>query len=182
MEGPDQPIKLESDLGRGVARMVSLLTLVAVLGLLGVLGWLFVVYPDSDGPEGYQDEVVLEVAEGTTLRRLATELEEKGILKDARVWSVYMRMRGLDRHLRQGKIRFIGVTEYFYKDPSHQMLELALAEDIWDTIMVKYGILNMSADRTVLPLARERNVGVINMSAYVVKSTDDGRTWSKPVV
>ena len=106
MEGPDEPIRVESDLGRTLARLVSVITLLAVLGLLGTLGWLFVIYPDSDGPPGHDDEVVLEVAEGTTLRRLATELEEAGVLGNARVWSVYMRMRGLDRHLRQGKIRF----------------------------------------------------------------------------
>jgi UPF0755 protein len=106
VQGPDEPIKLESDLGRSLARLVSLVTLLAVLALLGALGWLFVIYPDSDGPAGNDEEVVLEVAEGTTLRRLANELEERGVLENARVWSVYMRMRGLDRHLRQGKIRF----------------------------------------------------------------------------
>ncbi len=106
MEGPDEPIELESDLGRGLARLVSLVTLIAVLGLLGTLGWLFVIYPDSDGPEGHDEDVVVEVTEGMTLRPLALELEKRGVLKDARVWSVYMRMRGLDRHLRQGKIRF----------------------------------------------------------------------------
>ena len=106
MEGPDEPIKLESDLGRGLARLVSLVTLLAVLGLLGALGWLFVIYPDSDGPEGDDEDVVIEVTEGMMLRPLATELEERGVLENARVWSVYMRMRGLDRYLRQGKIRF----------------------------------------------------------------------------
>lgn len=106
MEGPDEPIKLESDVGRTLARLVSLVTLLAVLALLGALAWLFVIYPDSDGPAGDEEEVVVEVAEGTTLRRLANELEDRGVLEDARVWSVYMRMRGLDRHLRQGKIRF----------------------------------------------------------------------------
>ncbi|MGB5192951.1 MAG: endolytic transglycosylase MltG [Polyangiales bacterium] len=106
MEGPNEPIELESDLGRGLARLVSLVTLIAVLGLLGTLGWLFVIYPDSDGPEGHDEDVVVEVTEGMTLRPLAIELEKRGVLKDARVWSIYMRMRGLDRHLRQGKIRF----------------------------------------------------------------------------
>ena len=65
----------------------------------------------------------------------------------------------------QGKIRFIGITEYFHKDPSHQMLEMALNEGIWDTVMVKYGILNQSAEKTVLPRAKRQNVGVFNMSA-----------------
>lgn len=71
----------------------------------------------------------------------------------------------------QGKIRFIGVTEYFYLDPSHQMLGFALDDDIWDALMVKYGILNMTAEEDVLPRARKQNVGVINMSPVRVKLT-----------
>ena len=49
---------------------------------------------------------MLDVAPGTTLRSLAERLEATGVIDSARIWSVYMRMRGLDRHLRQGKIRF----------------------------------------------------------------------------
>lgn len=71
----------------------------------------------------------------------------------------------------QGKFRFLGITEYFYHDVEHQMLEQALTEDVWDTIMVKYGILNMLAEKRVLPLAQEKNVGVMNMSSVRVKMT-----------
>ena len=71
----------------------------------------------------------------------------------------------------QGKVRFLGITEYFFDDPAHEMLAQALADDLWDTIMVKYGIMNSSAERKVLPLARERNVGVLNMSTVRVKMT-----------
>lgn len=71
----------------------------------------------------------------------------------------------------QGKIRFIGVTEYFYVDPGHEMLKFALHDDIWDALMVKYGILNMTAEQDVLPQARQQNVGVINMSPVRVKLT-----------
>ena len=77
----------------------------------------------------------------------------------------------VQRLQQQGKIRFIGVTEYFYRDPGHEMLKAALRDDLWDALMVKYGILNMSAEREVLPQARAQNVGVINMSAVRVKMT-----------
>ncbi len=75
---------------------------------------------------------------------------------------------------REGKVRFLGITEYFFPDAAHRMLELALADDLWDTIMVKYGIMNMSAEREVLPLARAHNVGVMNMSPVRVKLTRPG--------
>ena len=106
MEGPEQPIKIESDLGATIVRVLSLATLLAVLGLLCALGWLFVVYPDSDGPAGHDEELVIEVSDGMTLRTLAKELEAEGVIERPKVWSLYMRMRGLDRHLRQGKVRF----------------------------------------------------------------------------
>jgi aryl-alcohol dehydrogenase-like predicted oxidoreductase len=51
------------------------------------------------------------------------------------------------------------------------MLDLALQADLWDTIMVKYGLLNLSAERSVLPLAIARNVGVFNMASVRVKLT-----------
>lgn len=74
----------------------------------------------------------------------------------------------------QGKVRFLGITEYFFPDAAHKMLELALGDDLWDTIMVKYGIMNLAAEWKVLPLARARNVGVMNMSPVRVKLTRPG--------
>ena len=106
MDGPEQPLKVESDLGSGIARALSIVTLLAVLAVLGATGWLFVIYPDTDGPTSDVEELDIEVTEGMTLRQLATTLKSEGVIKDAKVWSLYMRMRGLDRHLRQGKVRF----------------------------------------------------------------------------
>ncbi|MEM7138713.1 MAG: endolytic transglycosylase MltG [Myxococcota bacterium] len=85
---------------------MSLLLLLLVMAVLLALGWLFVIYPDSDGPRTEADAVVLEVDEGTTLRELADTLEGAGIIDHKRVWTLYMRLRGLDKYLRQGKIRF----------------------------------------------------------------------------
>lgn len=106
MDGPGQPVEVESDLGAGIARGLSVVTLLAVLGVLGAMGWLFVIYPDTSGPANEIEEIDIEVSEGMTLRQLARELESQGVLRNAKVWSLYMRMRGLDRNLRQGKVRF----------------------------------------------------------------------------
>jgi L-galactose dehydrogenase len=64
-----------------------------------------------------------------------------------------------------GKIRFIGITETAVGDPDHNMLVQALQDDLFDTFMVKYGILNQTAERRVLPMAQERNVGVFVMAS-----------------
>ena len=70
------------------------------------------------------------------------------------------------RRLRdQGKIRFIGVTEGFVTDTSHQMLQESLTGDMWDVVMVGFNLLNPSARKTVFPLAAAKKVGVLNMFA-----------------
>lgn len=63
----------------------------------------------------------------------------------------------------KGKIRFIGITESFFHDPMHSMLENALNDALFDVIMVGYNILNPSARRKVLPLALQKNIGVLCM-------------------
>ncbi len=64
---------------------------------------------------------------------------------------------------RQGKIGYIGITETMGTDVYHEMLEMALQEDLFDTFMVHYSILNQLAERKVFPMAQERNVGVFVM-------------------
>ncbi|MGE5303443.1 MAG: aldo/keto reductase [Alphaproteobacteria bacterium] len=65
----------------------------------------------------------------------------------------------------QGKIRFIGVTEGFVPDPSHQMLRQSLKENLWDVVMVGFNLLNPSARQKVFPLTAEKRIGVLNMFA-----------------
>jgi L-galactose dehydrogenase len=70
------------------------------------------------------------------------------------------------RRLRdQGKIRFIGVTEGFVTDTSHQMLQESLREDMWDVVMVGFNLLNPSARRTVFPVTAAKKVVVLDMFA-----------------
>lgn len=64
-----------------------------------------------------------------------------------------------------GKIRFLGVTEEFIRDPGHEMLQLALADDCWDTMMVGYNLVNQSARERVLAPAGDRGVGTLIMFA-----------------
>ena len=76
------------------------------------------------------------------------------------------RLMPVMRRLReQGKIRFIGVTEGFVQDPSHQMLQQSLREDLWDVVMVGFNLLNPSARGSVFPMTQAKRVGVLNMFA-----------------
>jgi aryl-alcohol dehydrogenase-like predicted oxidoreductase len=72
----------------------------------------------------------------------------------------------LERAQAAGKCRFIGITETFGADGSKAMLPMALADDVWDTIMIGYNMLTLNpAEPKILPLAAERNVGVLVMCA-----------------
>ncbi|HEY7318144.1 MAG TPA: aldo/keto reductase [Candidatus Binatia bacterium] len=76
------------------------------------------------------------------------------------------RLMPVMRQLREeGKIRFIGVTEGFVQDPSHQMLQRGLDADLWDVVMVGFNLLNPSARRSVFPTSCKKGVGVLNMFA-----------------
>src|SRR6476660_7248688 len=74
-------------------------------------------------------------------------------------------MPAMRRLCEQGKIRFIGVTEGFVPDPSHQMLQQSLKENLWDVVMVGFNLLNSAARRTVFPMTGEKRLGVLNMFA-----------------
>ncbi len=66
---------------------------------------------------------------------------------------------------RQGHIRFIGVTEHWNDDLAHKMLQRALADDLFDVIMVGFNLLNQGARETVLRAAMKKNIGVLIMFA-----------------
>ena len=80
----------------------------------------------------------------------------------------------MGRLREQGKIRHVGLSEQFTQDPEHRIAVVALRShpELWDTIMLKYGILNQVAAAEVLPLALEHGVGIINMAAVRIKLPD----------
>jgi aryl-alcohol dehydrogenase-like predicted oxidoreductase len=63
----------------------------------------------------------------------------------------------------EGKVRHIGITESSTRDRQHTMLKRALRDDLFDTIMVAYDIAHCNADEEVLPMALDKDVGVIGM-------------------
>ncbi len=138
-----------------------------------LLGTKFAPNPEPDGKLISPEEMIASCER--SLRRLQVETIDvyqfHGVLPGdyraavERLYPTALRLK------EQGKIRFLGVTEYFFKDPAHKMLRMALEDDLWDAVMVKYGILNFSADRDVLPMAAGRNVGVLGMSPVRVKLT-----------
>ena len=64
-----------------------------------------------------------------------------------------------------GKIRFFGVTAMYNEDLEHLMLRQALADDLWDVVMVGFNLLNQTARDAVLAAAQRQDVGVQVMFA-----------------
>ncbi len=104
-----------------------------------------------------------------SLKRLGTDYLDiyhlHGVRPDAYDSVCDVAIPTLQELQRAGKIRFLGVTELFESDGAHVMLQRALADDLFDVMMVGFNLLNPSARRLVFPQTRARNVGVLVMFA-----------------
>ena len=80
----------------------------------------------------------------------------------------------LERAREQGKIGAIGLSTQFMVDAPQDgaLISLTRNPDLWDVIMLKYGILNQHVVREILPLALEHDVGIVNMAAARIRLPD----------
>lgn len=65
----------------------------------------------------------------------------------------------------QGKVRFVGISDGFENDHRNEALRLALADDLFDTLMVGYNLLTPGPEDQVFPQALKQDVGVMIMCA-----------------
>ena len=80
----------------------------------------------------------------------------------------------LERSREQGKIGAIGLSTQFMVDAPQDgaLISLTRNPDLWDVIMLKYGILNQHVVKEILPLAIEHDVGIVNMAAARIRLPD----------
>ena len=69
----------------------------------------------------------------------------------------------LQKLQQAGKIKFLGSSEQSRSDGDHQWLQKVLPLGALDVAMVAHNMINQSAQRTVFPLCRQVNLGVINV-------------------
>ncbi|MCP5531353.1 MAG: aldo/keto reductase [Opitutaceae bacterium] len=109
----------------------------------------------------------IEDAVNTSLRRLGMDYVDLMLIgvagpeHKARVMDEQLPV--LERLKEAGKIRFIGSSELSRSDGAHTWLQAMLPEDRLDVMMVAHNMINQSAQRTVFPACREKDVGVINI-------------------
>lgn len=71
----------------------------------------------------------------------------------------------LQKEVEKGKIRYLGVTESFMDDPTHEMLTRAIPMGCFDMAMVGFNFLNPGARDDVFGLCQEHGVGTLVMHA-----------------
>ena len=65
----------------------------------------------------------------------------------------------------EGKIRLFGITERFVQETQHEMLDAALKDDFWHSMMVGFNLLNPSARHTVFDRTQAKGIGTLCMFA-----------------
>ena len=104
-----------------------------------------------------------------SLERLRTDaidvLQFHGVAPEHYREAVDQLMPAVIRLREQGKIRFVGISETYARDPKHEMIAEALADGHFDTAMVGYNLLSPTAEHEALPLCQAKDVGVICMVA-----------------
>jgi aryl-alcohol dehydrogenase-like predicted oxidoreductase len=65
----------------------------------------------------------------------------------------------------RGKFRHLAITETAPHDPEHKMLQRAVADGVWDVVMVGFHMMHHNAREAVFPLTREHRVGTLLMFA-----------------
>ena len=88
------------------------------------------------------------------IRRDHIELMQIHNLTD---WQTHLKT--LREWKEQGKIRYIGLTHY--ADSAHDRLASIISSEAVDFIQINYNLLERNAEKKLLPLAREKGVGVL---------------------
>ncbi len=71
----------------------------------------------------------------------------------------------LVKEREKGKIKYLGVTEAGSSDPEHEMVRRAVADGVWDTVMVAFHMMHQNARSHVFPLTMAHRVGTLMMFA-----------------
>ena len=130
-------------------------------------------YPRDGDPTGDPEELARSVER--SLRRLNTDHIDvmlfHGLLAEHHDMVVERYMPVLERLRERGLVGYRGFSLRYFIDPAQcgATAGLKKAPDLWDVIMLKYGILNQYAAREMLPLALEHNIGILNMAAVRIK-------------
>lgn len=69
------------------------------------------------------------------------------------------------REREKGKFRFLGATEIPPRDAQHLAMQRALQDDVWDTLMFAFNLMNHNARTLIFPETQKQNIGTLIMFA-----------------
>lgn len=69
----------------------------------------------------------------------------------------------LQQAQRDGKIRYLGITETAPKDPGHEMLQHAVGDKVWNVVMLAFHMMHQNARQTIFPTTVKNGVGTLLM-------------------
>ena len=130
-------------------------------------------YPRDGDPTADPEDLTRSVER--SLRRLNADhvdaLLFHGLLAEHHDMVVERYMPVLERLRERGLVGHRGFSLRYIVDPAQcgALAGLRESPDLWDVIMLKYGILNQYAAKEMLPLALEHNIGILNMAAVRIK-------------
>lgn len=75
---------------------------------------------------------------------------------------------------REGKVRFIGISELSEGDGTHEVLQRAVPTGAFDVVMLTINLLLQTAAESVLPLCRAHDVGTVVMMPLNQASRESG--------
>lgn len=64
-----------------------------------------------------------------------------------------------------GLFKHLGITETPPRDNEQTMLPVAIADDVWEVIMVAYHMMNQRPGQTIFPVTHEKGIGTLIMFA-----------------
>ena len=144
--------------------------------ILGPPVWMFEGTRTASRLSARFSEVMSSVTSGSviekrleaTLRRLKTDYVDifslHGVTPGQCQAVLDRLLPALSRLKEKGKVRFIGITESFGRDPGHQVLAKTVAGGGFDTIMIGLNLANRAGSR-VAAVAKQHGTGVMAMCA-----------------
>ncbi len=104
-----------------------------------------------------------------SLRLLKTDhidiFQLHGVRKEHYDYAAKTIVPALKREQEKGKLRFIGTTEGATHDHRAEMLQLAVKDDCWDTVMLAFNMMHQNARKVLLPHTQAKRIGTLVMFA-----------------